>query len=198
MFDTILVHSNTLTPEHELSKECRTRMDTALRLYGNGLASTVFMNGGPGQYSIGGFIERRPFQCDCMSDYAHVHGVPLDDIFKQDFSRDTVGEVYFGYKQVLEPKNLRKVLVVTSTYHIPRTREITQALLGDSVQFEFVASPDEKDLDQKTQEHEIASLSIFLEQFAGVIPKDFSAIEKRLYERHGLYRNLEKKLTYYG
>jgi uncharacterized SAM-binding protein YcdF (DUF218 family) len=51
-------------------------------------------------------------------------GVPAERIVEESFSLDTIGNAYFLRSVHMEPSGLRKMVVITNDWHMPRTRAI--------------------------------------------------------------------------
>ena len=56
--------------------------------------------------------------------YLHRKGVPLELLFRECSSYDTIGNAYFARVQHTDPAGWRKLLVVTSAFHMPRTAAV--------------------------------------------------------------------------
>lgn len=59
----------------------------------------------------------------CAS-YLLAKGIPSSDILKETCSYDTVGNAYFSLTVHAIPAAWRRLAVVTSDFHMPRTREL--------------------------------------------------------------------------
>jgi hypothetical protein len=80
------------------------------------------------------------------------HGVPAAHVQRETTSLDTIGNAYFARAQILEPAGLRRLLVITSQFHMPRTEAIFRFVLGaaaggggsaaDPFELEFLAVSD--------------------------------------------------------
>ena len=65
------------------------------------------------------------------AEYLMLHrGVPSAHIFRECTSLDTIGNAYFVRVQHLDPGRLRRILVITSSFHMPRTKAIFDFVLG--------------------------------------------------------------------
>jgi uncharacterized SAM-binding protein YcdF (DUF218 family) len=108
-YDSIIVLSQKLIPDRELSEEPKLRVERVTELFKADCANYVIMNGGPGKFTektpYGEFIPRgfHLVQCEVMRDYAMGLGIPKKRILMQSFSSDTIGEAYFVKKMLLAP-----------------------------------------------------------------------------------------------
>ena len=76
--------------------------------------------------------------------YLIDHGIRPERIFCQTTSYDTIGDAYFTRVQLTDPLGWRRLLIVTSQFHMPRTEAIFRWICSlDSpipYQLEFAAS----------------------------------------------------------
>ena len=59
-----------------------------------------------------------------MAQYLQRRGYPSDLIWPEAASHDTIGNAYFARLIHVQPAGLRKLLVITSAFHMPRTEAI--------------------------------------------------------------------------
>ncbi len=196
--DVIIVHSGFLTADTlQLDSDTEARVKEGIRLYNNGIAPYLFMNGGPGGLKdntgkFTGFLPRESpkVHSDIMTQYALERGVPQDSILQQRFSADTVGETLFGLGEVIIPQGFRNVISVSVNYHGMRIQSLTARIWGNGYTNEFVgivnpANPDELEVEKA---NEWNRLNTFLTSFKDIPTGDAKAFETALYERHGLYK----------
>ena len=62
--------------------------------------------------------------CRIMSDYLINNGLNPEKVLTEICSYDTIGNAYFSRLLFAEPFNLSSLLVLTSEFHMPRTRAI--------------------------------------------------------------------------
>lgn len=196
--DAIIILSGRLTPDRKLDGESKLRVQKGVELFKQGISDCIIMNGGPGLFTEetdeGKCVQRgtHPIQCEVMRDCAISLGVPRDRILMQDYSSDTVGEAYFVKEMFLFPMNLKDIIVVTSSYHIKRAREIYKQILGSDYSIEFVGVKTELCNNPETIAREEKSLNKFLEQFGMLKPGDSAKIENVLFNCHPLYTKIPK------
>ena len=69
-----------------------------------------------------------------------------DDVYKEERSMDTIGNAYFCLAQHVAPRGWRRVAVVTSRFHMPRTRAAFRWIFGmhggGEYELAFVATED--------------------------------------------------------
>lgn len=126
-FDAIIVLGGGVS-----SKDWKARVDKAVQLHGKWLAPRIIMSG-----KFGALQKRAVTEADEMRRYAISRGVKGEAILKEEESRDTVGNAFFTRKNVLEPNGWKKIIVVTSDYHVPRARMIFKKVLGKKYLIKF-------------------------------------------------------------
>ena len=63
-------------------------------------------------------------ECQIMAQYLISKGIPPSKIMLDSWSRDTVGNAYAALTMHAIPRNLTNVLVITSVFHMERTKSI--------------------------------------------------------------------------
>ena len=111
-------------------------------------------------------------------------------------SRDTVGDAFYCLDYFRSSK-LKKIVVVTSDYHVERTKFIFNRVFNNSISIEVYGVETEANLDSEVLMHEQQSLEAFCQTFDGV---DFSSrheIFLVLSERHPFYNGkIYPKISY--
>ncbi len=111
-------------------------------------------------------------------------------------SRDTVGDAIYCLDYFRSSK-LTKIVVVTSDYHVERTKFIFNRVFNNAVSIEVYGVETKANLDSKILIHEQQSLDAFCQTFDGV---DFSSrhqIFSTLSERHPFYNGkVYPKISY--
>jgi hypothetical protein len=104
-----------------------------------------------------------PNEAVVMKKYAESLGFLATDILTEETSLDTVGNAHYTKVNILEKNNWKKIKVVTSDFHIERTRFIFDLILGDGYEIEYVPAENcfSPDLLLKTKEKEEKLLDIF-------------------------------------
>ena len=100
-------------------------------------------------------------------------------------SRDTVGDAFFTKTKLAIPCGWRKICVVTSEYHVPRTKEIFKFIYGD--EFDISIFGVNVEFDDNVIQRELASIRAFRKTFFGVESGNDSQILSRLRECHPFY-----------
>jgi uncharacterized SAM-binding protein YcdF (DUF218 family) len=70
------------------------------------------------------------FESIAAARWLTAHGAPSQRILCETCSYDTIGNAYFARVIHIEPRRFRRLLVITSQYHIPRTEAIFRWVFG--------------------------------------------------------------------
>ena len=77
----------------------------------------------------GGYKTRKDIsEAQFMIDIAIQLGVPADTCLKEDRANTTIGNALFS-NRIMDDKGLKSAIVITSRYHMPRTKYIFKKLL---------------------------------------------------------------------
>ena len=181
-YNAAIVLANLMDAQGNLNEESRARMDTAINAYQNNEAPFLVTCGWA--YRSDSLIT----VADAMSAYAVDRGVPLSAIITDRDSRDTVGDAFFTKRKHAITNRWTTILVVTSRYHVERTKQIFSLIYGAEYLIEVRGAPS-IDTDQ-LRTSELQSIETFKSTFKGITPGDDDAILTRLRERHPFYNGL--------
>lgn len=117
------------------------------RLFLEGKAPLLIMSGG----RISWFGNQRP-EADDMADIAQAFGVPTTAILREGTSLNTY-ENAVNVQQILQERQINRILLVTSALHMPRSLRIFQKLGIDAIPAptDFIAENPEAIGDQSIQ-----------------------------------------------
>jgi uncharacterized SAM-binding protein YcdF (DUF218 family) len=93
----------------------------AARLYQQGNAPAILVSGG-----LLDWTPLRTTPAEDMAALLEMMGVPPEAIWKQPKSRNTYEDALYS-AQVLKEKGIRRILLVTSAWHMPRSAELFRA-----------------------------------------------------------------------
>lgn len=193
-YDAILIPGGGLTEAGEVQPWVTARLDIALAEF-SGSEIVITMSKGTTHkappYDSQGFpiTEAR-----AGADYLNRRGVAEDKLRIEQLSLDTIGNAYFTRVLFTDVFKLRKLLVVTSEFHMPRTRAIFEWVYGldipmESYELEFRAAPnvglDEASLDARLAKETKAITNV--EQLRKQIVT-FSQLHNWIYTKHDAYR----------
>eukprot|EP00171_Calliarthron_tuberculosum_P016029 IDg16029t1 len=106
------------------------RLDAALTLDAHTQLYVVLSRGTPHRApprDDGGFAID---EAAASARYLHARGVACERIVQDGWSLDTIGNAYFTRTMVTDPLQLRQLCVVTSEFHVVRTRAIFDWVFG--------------------------------------------------------------------
>jgi len=190
--DAIIIAGGWLKSETEASDEVKLRINRGVELFESTKAKGFITCGRGRMADTKAWLPHnaRPSCWEIMADHAAELGVPKNRIFGQQYSMDLVGEAFFTKAIILEPHKLKRILVVTSKYNVPRAWAVFNHVLGPDYKTRFEGVPTALDADQKMLISEAQNLAVFVEQFGSVTAGDSTEIERILYEKHGIYSKL--------
>lgn len=136
--DVIVVLAGGIGADGSLPAWVRSRVERGVTLWRNGVASTIIMSG------YYGFAEKKPppqTEAAAMKRMAIRLGVPAKHILTEEHSQDTIGNAYFTQTTILIQREWTRIIVVTSDYHLARTKYIFRKILGPRYTCQFTAAP---------------------------------------------------------
>ena len=157
--DAIIVLGRGINEDGSLPEDPRSRVRKAAALYTAGVAPLLIVSGA---WTYHAAIRPVRSEAQAMKAYAIELGVPESTIIEESKSMDTIGNVYFTKKDIIEPKNLRNITVIASEDHMPRVQYLFEKIYGNDYNFEFVES-DRVISDaeyEKEKAHEESSMTI--------------------------------------
>ncbi len=192
-FDAVLVLGGGLREDGSLPPWVEARLELALEWAGEApiavlSAGTVYK---PHPLDGNGFPI---YEAAAGGRFLLSRGVPAERIFQEASSLDTLGNAYFARCVHAEPAGWRRLLVVTSDFHLPRTEAVFSwafSLLpyASPYSLAFVSSPDvgiaaEALTARRRKERE--SLASFLDWRDGV--RTLQEFHRFLFTGHSAYR----------
>lgn len=133
-FDTIIIFGVILDNNGRISNILRSRLDVGINLYKGGTASKMIMVGGLSN------VKAKITEAEAMKKYTLKKGVNKNDILKEEKSTDTIGNIFFVKQNILKPKRWKKLIVVTSDFHMERVKYLLKKILGNGYKIRFVKS----------------------------------------------------------
>jgi uncharacterized SAM-binding protein YcdF (DUF218 family) len=123
--DAILIPGGGVKDDGELPLWVQSRLDHAIKL--RDTEYIVTLSGGTVYKCPPRDVSGFPiFESIAAAQYLINHGVNPDVILTETSSYDTVGNAYFSRVIHMEPGGFRRLLIITSEFHMPRTRAIFQ------------------------------------------------------------------------
>ena len=144
--DAIVIPGGGLTDSGELPPWVVERLERTLELYTGQLliplsAATVHK---PQPRDAKGYAV---LEARVAGEWLSAHGVPTRHILCEAASYDTIGNAYFARVIHTDPRQLRRLTIITSEFHMPRTQAIFEWIFGIEggaapYHLHFVATPD--------------------------------------------------------
>jgi DUF218 domain len=123
--------------------------------------------------------------------YLFAQGVPQARVQVETNSYDTIGNAYFAKLLHADPAGWRKLVVITSEFHIPRTKAIFDWVFGlgkEKYELRYEATPNEGltgDLLQRRRAKEAASLEALQHMIENI--QDFRCLHQWIQTEHRAY-----------
>jgi uncharacterized SAM-binding protein YcdF (DUF218 family) len=198
-FDAVLIPGGGLALSGNLVPFVRARLDRALAhsadLYIPLSAGTPHL---PPPLDARGYPV---FEAIPAAQYLHERGVPKSRILTETCSYDTIGNAYFARTAHTDPRSLRRLLIVTSKFHMPRTEAVFRWVFGAApfhaydLSFESTAdiglSPEA--LEARAQ-RERTSLAVVRDLATSIAT--LSGLHQWLFTEHGAYAWFMRDSTY--
>jgi len=186
MVDIIAVLGYELTRNFELKDIARYRVEKAISLFNKKEAPRIVFCG---SHSFWNEDNPKRTEARAMAEYAISLGLPKTNALLEEHSKDSVGNAYFLRKNYLDRKGWKSLIVVTSDFHVPKTKYVFKKVLGEGYSYKVVSAQ------SGLSEHELAVLTKrehkvigwFKHHFKDVFDGDMNAIKNYLYNHHPGY-----------
>lgn len=136
--DVIVVLGGGIKVDGSLPNVVKYRVRKGVELYKKNIAPRIVMSG---RYS---FLSKTRFsttEAEAMKDYAIFLGVKACDVFVERESQDTISNAYLTKVKFIHPNKWNDFVVVTSDFHVKRTKYIFKKVFGDGYSFRVVGAP---------------------------------------------------------
>lgn len=190
--EAILIPGGGVRAEGELPEWTLRRLQRALQVEGSPLF--ILLSAGtphkPPPLDGRGFPI---FESIAAARWLLAHGIPAERILTETCSYDTIGNAYFARRLHVDPLGLRRLLVITSAFHLARTTAVFEWVFsldappgGYHLQFEAVsdAGIDPRLLSAR-QEKEAAALRQVQRLRAEI--HSLTVLHRWLYTQHAAY-----------
>jgi len=186
-FDCIIVLANYMDAQGVLNDESKARVEFALELFTKWPDAHIITSG----------WAYRKDSTICIGDalkwYSVEIGIPEEKIIVDVQSKDTVGDAIFTKVNVVMPQGWKKIAVVTSDYHVNRTKEIFTFIFGPEYEIQVWGVGNFTNSEKVKAENN--SLKAFYDTFQGIKAGDTASILHRLKERHPFYSDIKIELN---
>ena len=180
MTDAIIVLANQMSKLGNLNDESRGRADLAALLYKKYKLMNLVTCGWAYRPDTNVKI------CDAFKTYLlKYHQIEESCIYCEPNSRDTVGDAFFTKVNIALPLKWSRLIVVTSDYHVHRTKQIFEFIYGPKYEITVFGAITNRKNEVETTE--LASLESFRRTFRDVLPGQNTIILDRMRELHPFY-----------
>ena len=178
-FDCIIVLANEMDRFGKLNKESLNRLNYTAQQFFNKRSNTIISCGWDYRNDSDLVI------AEVFRDWFLSAGIPKKQIITEINSRDTVGDAIFSKINIVTKRNWKKILVVTSYYHVKRTKIIFDFIYGSNYSIKVEAS--DKITSSILLDKEKKSTNIFNFTFKGIVSGNDFKIYQRMRELHPFY-----------
>lgn len=185
--NTIIVVLGNRLESYKIHEELKGRMDTAISLYNSLLThlkntDTVLLLTSGGISNLDVPIS----EAELMKEYCIKHKINKNCVITETNSLDTIGNAFFTRKIIDTISNVSDVYIISSCYHMNRTKYIFYECYGKDkydLIFDYCFFYEKPNVSEKEEK----SLNQSRAFFNTINPGDIGAIEKKLFTAHRLY-----------
>lgn len=174
----------------ETNPEAKARLDVARSLFNKKVADKIIVSGGFTKTKI------RISEASAMKKYLISTGVDENVVIKEEKSKDTIGNALFTKNLILKPRKWKKILVVTTEYHV-RAKYVFRKVLGKDYTIKFIMiplgfyHPIYRLFDIEGKLYELTKIF-----FRGIRPGDDKEVKRRMFSIHPSYISNKKLETF--
>lgn len=191
MYDAIIVLGGSFINKEKLPSWVESRLDAAIKLQHNTNMFLLLSRGSPHKVPCIDNNGHPIDECSIMANYMIKKKIEASRIILDAWSRDTIGNAYATLTMHSIPRNFKNLLVITSDFHMPRSRAIFEKVFSlyssTSCKLDFKETHSELDITLKEKE----SLISWREKEKVI--KSLSDLHKFIFTEHNCYNVLENK-----
>ena len=133
-FECAIVLGFGLDAKGKLPKIFLSRLNKAIELYRRNLFRKIIV--------AGGLTNKRLSltEAEAMKRYLIRKGLPSADILKEESSSDTIGNAFFVKKKILQKKKWKRIIIITSDFHVERAKIIFRKVYGRNFFMKFIGT----------------------------------------------------------
>lgn len=180
-YDVILVLGRGINKNGFLPDGAKKLVRKAVELYREGLYSYIIFSG-KSSYKSKTIYPKT--EAEAMAEYAISLGIGRDSILTENKSTATVFNLCYVKKEILEPRNFKKIIIVTIFPHNERVSYNSEMVLGPGYQFDIALADSPYDLNDEAKAKEIEKnkMQEAKKMFAEIMPGDDKVICKKANE----------------
>ncbi len=191
-YHAILIPGGGLTDKGELLPWVKARLNRALEIEPG--ETFITLSAGTTHKPLPRDAEGFPiFESVAAAGYLRLNGVDPQRILTETSSYDTIGNAYFARVIHVQPRGFRRLLVITSAFHLPRTEAVFRWVFGlDAPEgyydLHFEATPDVgmAEVVLETRKMKERARLAQVEELRGKI-RTMAAFHEWLFTEHGAY-----------
>jgi len=192
-YDSIFVLAGGINQNGECHEWVKRRLDLAVKLY-NFSNENIYCLGG-GSYHVPPILNKKKFtihESTACAEYLIGKGVKSKKIFKEWSSFDTIANGVFGFNNFIVPLKLKKIVVITSNFHMNRSKAIfnwINSLYNNIIEIKFLSVSD-KNIDDELISIRTTKENKSLENLKKNVILKYSSLQEMLnwfYTEHKAY-----------
>lgn len=149
MFDAVIILAGGIGDDYKLPNSVKKRIDLAHVIFKKRMANKFLMSG---KWSVHwDHVSPKFTEAGLMRDYALQRGFTNETIFLEEYSQNTFENAFYSIKLFVEPKGWKNVLVVTSDFHLRRSKQIFEYLNNCGCNFYFIGAKTKAGIIKKTK-----------------------------------------------
>ena len=177
----------------ELSTNSKNRLNMGIKILKKGVVDKLILSGGvrkrPGYQK---FIGSSESAAEIMKIYVLERGVRKNQIILEDLCEDTAGQLIFLKQGILDPRKIRKAVIITNDYHAPKVKKEIDHIFGSKYSFSHLSVKSKLSLRIKKKFAEKNSLKEFYRTFNGINFLSDGSVLKSLLDNHPFYNHNKK------
>lgn len=184
-FDALAILAGGINKEGILSGDTINRLNKGLELFRKQNFKKVIVSG---RFSFLYDYVPTKTEAKAMIEYLSEKGIPKEKLILEDKSRDTIGNAYF-VKGILKKNGWKKIIIVTSDFHIDRTKYIFKKVFGKGFKINFVKAGSDlsKEELEKVSKKEMKALNLTKQWLDKIENGNDKQLKDFLYSRHPAY-----------
>ena len=186
--DAIIVLGGSIDDDGRLGPDSVSRVDKGINVFRKDKASKLIMSGA---YSFLAKIRPRVLEAVSMKKYAVAKAIPSKNIIVEQESLDTLSNLFFS-KKIIRRYGWKKIAIVTSDYHLKRTRYAASKIFGNSYDIAYYGSHVRSGLFTVFSDYLKEFIYYFLYRiYLGRLePGNDDEMKKFLYKKHPAYKTI--------
>lgn len=182
-YDAVLILGKSLNDDGTVPAPDKIRLDRAAEAYASGQVSAVIPCGSHGYKNVNDITVT---EAEAYAAYLEGKGVPRRDVYLEDESQETLGNILFAKMQLLIPHGWRRLLVIPTVQHSEeRIAYLLQKILGETYTWELLHT--DIVADESNRQREQKALELTREINDVFADGDHDAIYAGLMETHPAY-----------